>query len=125
MKERELTKTDRATLKRLNQEVKDAVDARRKWLDARIAEYAVIPIKGNIYDLDTGELVGRVIEHNRRRPHNGDQLDDTYLSIVYWYTAGGTSRGATDRPGRFGDRQERDAELQKKLDMPKKKGDTP
>lgn len=84
---RPLSPEDEAELERLNAAVTAALDARTAWLDRKMAEYATIPIGGEIWDVKRGVRLGVVTEHYRYR---SSPLSDKSLNIDYRYLREGT-----------------------------------
>ena len=122
MVQRPLSGPDKRELERLNRAVKEAVAARSKWLDAKMIEYASIPVRGKLYCLDSGDLAGKVIQIDRERDQRREALDtDMPLRVVLWWTT--TMGGRFDTQFRsYGDLRDRDeairasiAALEKKL----------
>mgnify|MGYP000872835933 CR=1 FL=1 len=86
---RELTAEDTQELNVLNNAVFAALSERQEWLDAKMAEYADVPVGGRLYDLSTGQCVGIVVRHYRFWRDRDDGVRDTSLNIQYEYRTNG------------------------------------
>lgn len=78
----QISPDDRAELKRLNAAVTDAADARRKWLDAKMTEYAPLKIGDEIWNVETGVRLG--IVSRIYRYHGGSSADFQYDTSLTW-----------------------------------------
>lgn len=90
-----------AELKRLNQAVDDAVDARKAWMDGHMADYAQHQVGDVLYDLGTGQLVGTVSSFYRF--HADDQRFDRSMSVDYQIEMAGWGNcydNTSSQPGR-------------------------
>lgn len=80
-----LSEEDRSTLESLTEAVRDAIAARRQWLDAKMPEYADVPVDGELFDLETGRCVGIVLSHYRYWRERDEGVRDTMQSVEYNY----------------------------------------
>jgi hypothetical protein len=79
---KEMSKTDRNKLARLNCDIDDAIKRRTKWLDSKMSEYSDIQVGDTIYNIQTKELLGIVTKLYRYQT-NQNVIYDTTLSICY------------------------------------------
>jgi hypothetical protein len=86
---KEITQSDRAKLDELNAAVSGAVQARRQWLDSKMAEYADVPVGERLFDLDSGLCVGIVTRHFRFWSDRNDGVRDDTLTVDYEYRTNG------------------------------------
>ena len=97
-------------LEALNAEVSAALAKRKEWMDANMENYAKVKVGEDIYDLQTGQLLGKVVSLYRySAKHN--PLYDTQMIIEYAFETSpncidNTSRHGVYTEGRFGTRDE-------------------
>lgn len=97
----ERQKAIQARLNELNNEVAVVLAKRRAWMDAHMAEFAKVPIGEDIYDLDTGQRLGKVIKHYRYWADR-DPCHDTSMDVHCEYNTHGNCYDNTSRqPGRW------------------------
>ena len=94
--QRRLTTEEQAELDALNAAIKTAIETRRAWLDAKMAEISRLKVGDEIFDLDTGRSLGKVTRPYRFWAGRDDLLDDS-VSCNYEYE---TSRGNIDNTSR-------------------------
>ena len=113
---KEITESDKAKLAELNEAVTAAIRERTEWLDAKMSEYADIPIGDGIYDLASGVQVGVVTEHYRYSAGRDDGIWDTSLWVDHRFR---TSRGSYDntsrQPCKLGPKKRAEFRLRMKL----------
>lgn len=81
MRHRQYTEEDSAMLEQLNEAVRAACDARRKWLDDNMAKYSDLQVGDTVYNIEKGHPVGVVIAICRW--HRDDiRYDDSLSSYV-------------------------------------------
>lgn len=107
-----LSDDDRAELDRLNAAVDAAIEARTRWLDAKMEQYAPVKVGETLYDLETGEMLGKVTDYYRYQAGQ-NKLYDTSLSIDLRYGRGENTSSQIRR--RFGSKTDLERELQYKL----------
>lgn len=83
-----------AELAALNAAVEAAFKARKEWMDAHMADYAICKIGEELVDLNTGRNFGKVAEFYRY--HANDQEYDTSMAIHYRFESGDNT---SSRPG--------------------------
>jgi hypothetical protein len=82
---RPLTEDETAELARLNAAVSAAIEVRRDWLDAKMHECSHLQVGDDIYDLDSGTMVGKVSELYRFWRDRDEGVRDTYVHCDYRY----------------------------------------
>lgn len=86
---KDVTEEDQQELAALNGAVSDTLAARQAWLDARMAEYADVPVGGRLFDLATGQCAGIVTRHLRFFRDRDGGVNDDKLDIQYEYRTNG------------------------------------
>lgn len=80
-------------LRVLNEAVEEAIQRRRTWMDAHMADFAEHPIGTELFDGLTGKRLGVVTAHYRYWGEQGDPRYDTTMDINYRFDNGdNTSR---------------------------------
>ena len=100
MNQKPIRAEDAAILEELNNAVNTATEARRRWLDSKMAEYALVPIGEDIYDLSNGKLLGVVTGYYRY--HQDDPRFDDNFAIEYTFAPDRKTFNFTDNTSRFG-----------------------
>lgn len=95
--QRPLTVDEKAELEALNKSVTDAIEARSRWLDAKMVETSCLQVGDGIYDLDTGSRVGTVTRLYRVSAKNHNGIYDTSVSCYYEYEKAPRSFDNTSR----------------------------
>ncbi len=98
-RQRSMSEADREQLAALNDAVEAALEERTQWLDAKMAEYATVPVGEMLYDLGKRCALGRVKRHYRYDAERPGCLDD-HLNIDYEYEVDAYSSDNTSRHGR-------------------------
>lgn len=104
MNQRHLTVDELRELADLNAAVITAVETRRVWLDKKMVECSKIQVGDSIFNLDTGQLLGKVTKLYRLFRNLDGGFFDTSPYCHYEYEAGPLRLDNTSRqPGlRFG-----------------------
>ena len=68
-----------------NEKVTAVLAERKSWMDAHMADFAKVPIGEEIYNLDTGQLLGVVSKHYRYWDSQQNPLYDTTMDICCEY----------------------------------------
>lgn len=91
-------------LRALNQKVRDAVSARKAWMDSHMEDYAKFKIGDTLVDLSNGEVLGIVTELYRFWGDKQDSTLDDSMEINYEYQEpSGTYDNTSSQPGlKFG-----------------------
>lgn len=76
---------DAKELEALNKAVEDAIAKRREWLDSKMTKYAPAQVGEEIYNLSTGELLGKVVSLYRYWRDRQEGVRDTSLDVEYEY----------------------------------------
>lgn len=113
-----LTTEDRRTLEELNAAVIASIKARREWLDSKMAEYAEVQVGEDLYNLNTGERLGKVAGFYRFWADRDNGVRDDIMDINYRYETAPNCYGNTSGfgSGRFGGKPEMEKEMQRRLD---------
>ena len=85
MNQRPLTKEEKKELIALNDAVTAAIEARRDWLDKKMVECSKIKVGDDIYNLDTGHLLGKVTKLFRFWRDHDDGVRDRSHYCEYAY----------------------------------------
>jgi len=106
--QRELTPAENAELDALDLAVTTAIAARQAWLDAKMYETSQLQVGDDIYDLDTGNKVGKVAALYRFwRDRDEGIRDDSYYCDYQYETAPNCFDNTSRQPGRsFGTREQ-------------------
>jgi hypothetical protein len=105
--QRPLTEGERAELARLSAAIEEAIRARTAWLDAKMVETSTLKVGDEIYDVDSGVMVGTVRGLYRYWQDRNDLLDTGYYCHYEYRTPGGSNDNTSRQPGRsFGTRNE-------------------
>ncbi len=99
MNQRPLTKDEEAELAVLNAAVTAAIDARRKWLDAKMVECSSLKVGDDIYDLNSGQRLGRISRLYRYWQDCDEGVRDDSPHCHYEFE---TSRNCFDNTSRHG-----------------------
>ncbi|MFM2134463.1 MAG: hypothetical protein RL156_1744 [Bacteroidota bacterium] len=91
-----MTDEDEQQLELLNEAVESAIEARTAWLDERMPKYAKFAIGEDLYNLETGELLGTVKGYYRYWAEH-DVMHDTSMDIDYEIHVGGCVYDNTSR----------------------------
>jgi hypothetical protein len=83
--QRTLTACEQDTLDALNAHVKLAMDARRKWLDAKMLECSALKPGDEIFDIRTGRRLGVVRKLYRYHCQHHEGAFDTSVHCDYEY----------------------------------------
>lgn len=109
---------ERAELDSLNAAVDAALRARRNWLDAKMAERSPLKVGDLLYELETGQRLGRIVTLYRihRNAHEG--VYDTSPSFDYIFEAASSNcyDNTSRQPGSsFGSREEAILRMEQRL----------
>ena len=80
-----LTQEEKVILQQLNENVKQSISIRRKWLDEKMVEHSEIQIGDTIYNFISGEILGVVSELYRFWRDRDEGVRDTSLDVDYSY----------------------------------------
>jgi hypothetical protein len=94
---RPLTGEEQHELDALNAAVADAITARRNWLDAKIRETSQLQVGDDIYDVTSGQKVGRVTGLYRFWRDRDDGIRDDSHYCEYEYEVAPGCRDNTSR----------------------------
>lgn len=97
MERRRLTKDEERELAGLTAAVTAAIEARRDWLDAKMLECSPLKVGDDIYDLDSGRKLGKVLELYRFWRDRDDGIRDTSYYCDYRYEKGTRMSDNTSR----------------------------
>lgn len=120
--QRSLTDEERAELNKLNAAVHRALEARRKWLDAKMVETSRLQVGDDIYDIGRGVKLGTVTRLYRVwRNREGGVRDNSHY-CDYEYTTGALTRDNTSRQPelRFGTQDDAISEASRRLEALKR-----
>jgi hypothetical protein len=105
--QRPLTEGEKIDLARLNDSIKEAIKARTAWLDAKMVETSTLKVGDEIYDVDSGAMLGTVTGLYRYWRDQNDLLDTSYYCEYRYQSAPGYNNNTSSQTGRsFGTRQE-------------------
>jgi len=99
MNQRPLTEEEQAELSALNADVKAAIEKRRAWLDAKMAECSSLKVGDDIYDLNSVQRLGRVARLYRYWRDRDEGVRDNSLHCDYKFE---TSPNCYDNTSRYG-----------------------
>lgn len=74
-----------AELEALNNAVTAAIDARRAWMDAHMADYAEYAVGDDLYDLKTGQRLGTITKLYRPTWGISNPVYQTSMEVAYEY----------------------------------------
>lgn len=107
MTQRALTEDEKAELSGLTEAITAAIEARRAWLDAKMAETSALQVGDDIYELVTGVKVGVVAGLYRYWQGRNDLLDDDHYCDYRYQTYGNCFDNTSRQSGRsFGTREQ-------------------
>jgi hypothetical protein len=103
-----LTELEDSQLRSLNDAVDAAIAARRDWLDRTMAKASKLQVGDDIYDLNTGRRLGKVVKLYRYWRDRDEGIRDTSHCCDYEFE---TAHGFFDNTSRqsamsFGTREE-------------------
>lgn len=84
MTQRKLTEAEKLEIDALNQAVTDAIEKRKKWLDAKMVETSRLKVGDDIYDIESGDKIG-IVSGLYRYDDEENPLYDTSYRCDYEY----------------------------------------
>lgn len=104
-------------LKELNDAVDKAITDRKQWMDDHMKDFAKYQVGEQLYNLDTGELLGTITKLYRYYAHHHPEMD-RIMRIDYVYKTSPNTNDNTSRHGGrlwYGNKEELERQLAWKL----------
>lgn len=107
MLQRPLTEDERAELDALNEAITAALAARKAWLDTKMVETSTLKVGDEIYDVNSGAMLGEVTGLYRYWADRNDLLDTSHHCHYEYRSLGGSNSNTSSESGRsFGARED-------------------
>jgi hypothetical protein len=107
MNQRALTEAEKTELALLNDAVDGAIQTRRDWLDAKMAETSKLKVGDDVYNLRSGARVGVVSELYRYHTERNDLFDTSHYCEYRYETHPNSFDNTSRQSGQsFGTRED-------------------